>query len=332
MSNVSRASTETYLVTGAMGCLGAWTLARLVAAGANVVAFDLSDQRHRVDLLIDADAQTRIAFETGDLTDASALQATFDRHGVTRVIHLAALQIPFCRQNPALGARVNVEGTINVFEAARVLGIRSVAYASSLAVYGPRERYEAGPDGLVSYDAPFDPRTLYGAYKQANEATARVYWNDHGIASVALRPYTVYGVGRDQGMTSVPTVAMLAAAAGRDAHIPFGGKNQFHFTRDVADLFIAAADSDGDGAVGYNLGGTPVATAEVARIVESLRPGVRVTVDAQALPFPDGIMADPGLEALRMSPETDLTDGIRLTIEHFERCLAAGTIAAPTGA
>ena len=332
MSDVQRTSEETYLVTGAMGCLGAWTVARLVARGANVVALDLSDRRQRVDLLLDAEAQARVTFVTGDLTDAAALRATFDRHGVTRVIHLAALQIPFCRQNPALGARVNVEGTINVFETARAQGLRSVAYASSLAVYGPRERYVAGPDGLVASDAPFDPRTLYGAYKQANEATARVYWNDHGIASIALRPYTVYGVGRDQGMTSVPTVAMLAAAAGRDAHIPFGGKNQFHFAPDVADLCIAAADAQLDGACGYNLGGTPVAIADVARTIEELRPGVRITVDEKALPFPDGMRADPGLETLRTSPETALDEGIRQTIDHFERCLAAGTIDAPVSA
>jgi UDP-glucuronate 4-epimerase len=332
MTDVTHAATETYLVTGAMGCLGAWTLARLVCRGANVVALDLSDQRHRVDLLLDSEAQARVRFVTADLTDAVALQATFDRHGVTRVIHLAALQIPFCRQNPALGARVNVEGTINVFEAARRLGLRSVTYASSLAVYGPRERYVAGADGLVPSDAPLDPRTLYGAYKQANEATARVYWNDHGIASVGLRPYTVYGVGRDQGMTSAPTVAMLAAAAGQDAHIMFGGKNQFHFAPDVADLCIAAADSHIDGAVGYNLGGTPVAVAEVARTIESLRPGVRITVDDIPLPFPDGMMADPGLEALRTSPETALEDGVRRTIDHFERCFTAGTISAPLGA
>jgi UDP-glucuronate 4-epimerase len=332
MSDVQHASADTYLVTGAMGCLGAWTLARLVDRGASAVALDLSDHRHRLDLLLDAEAQSKITFVTCDLTDAAALRATFERHGVTRVIHLAALQIPFCRQNPALGARVNVEGTINVFEAARAQGLRSVTYASSLAVYGPRERYRAGADGLVASDAPFDPRTLYGAYKQANEATARVYWNDHGIASVALRPYTVYGVGRDQGMTSAPTVAMLAAAAGRDAHIPFGGKNQFHFASDVADLCIAAADAHVEGAVGYNLGGPPVAVAAVARAIESLRPGVRITVDETPLPFPDGMMADPGLTTLRPGPETALEDGIRRTIEHFERCLAVGTIAAPGGA
>jgi UDP-glucuronate 4-epimerase len=331
MSDVQHTSAETYLVTGAMGCLGAWTLARLVARGANVVALDLSDHRHRVDLLLDGEAQARITFVTGDLTDAAALRATFERHGVTRVIHLAALQIPFCRQNPALGARVNVEGTINVFEAARAQGMRSVTYASSLAVYGPRDRYVAGPDGLVASDVPFDPRTLYGAYKQANEATAKVYWNDHGIASLALRPYTVYGVGRDQGMTSAPTVAMLAAAAGRDAHIPFGGTNQFHFAPDVADLCIDAADAHVDGAVGYNLGGPPVAVAAVARAIESLRPGVRITVDETPLPFPDGMGADPGLESLRTRPETAIEDGIRSTIEHFERCLALGTIADPVG-
>ena len=64
------------------------------------------------------------------------------------------------------------------------------------------------------------PGTLYGVYKRANEGTAHVYWADHGVASVGLRPHTVFGPGRDQGLTSAPTTAMLAAACGRPYRDP----------------------------------------------------------------------------------------------------------------
>ena len=62
---------------------------------------------------------------------------------------------------------------------------------------------------------PLLPRTLYGVYKQANESTAKVYYQDHDLSSIGLRPYVIYGPGRDQGMTSTPTKALLAVARGR---------------------------------------------------------------------------------------------------------------------
>ena len=147
----------------------------------------------------------------GDLRDTDALKAVFAEHGVTHVIHLAALQVPFCRADPVLGAQVNVTGTVNIFEAARATGLGHVAFASSIGVYGPPSDF---PPGLIPNDAPKRPRTLYGAYKVCNEGTALVYYEEYGITSACLRPYTVYGVGRNQGMTSEPTKALVAAATG----------------------------------------------------------------------------------------------------------------------
>src|SRR5205823_12805408 len=99
-------------------------------------------------------------------------------------------------------------------------------YASSIAALD-RDGGTAGP-----------PTTLNGVFKRANEHTARIYFEENEIASVGLRPHTVYGVGRDQGVTSAPTVAMLAAAAGAPYRIPYGGACQMQFVRDVARAFI----------------------------------------------------------------------------------------------
>jgi nucleoside-diphosphate-sugar epimerase len=200
-----------YLVTGAMGCIGAWVLHHLIKQGKQAVSFDLSQNTSRLNLLLEPEEQSGITFLTGDLTNPVQVLAAARDHAVTHILHLAALQVPFCRANPALGAQVNVTGTVNMFEAARQCGINHLAYASSVAVYGPPAPEQAGQ---VLHEAPLQPATLYGVYKVANENTARIYWQDHHISSTALRPYTVYGVGRDQGFTSDPTKAMLAAAAG----------------------------------------------------------------------------------------------------------------------
>jgi len=212
---------NTYLVTGALGCIGAWTVYHLLKQGERVVSFDLYDRGHRLDLLLTPDEQKAITFVRGDLADFSQVLDAFKTHNVTHVVHLAALQVPFCRADPVKGAQVNVVGTVNMFEAAKQTGVSHLAYASSIAVYGPPDEYSAGP---IAHTAQFAPRTLYGVYKQANEGTARVYWLDYKISSTALRPYTVYGPGRDQGLTSDPTKAMLAAAASHPFHINFGGR------------------------------------------------------------------------------------------------------------
>ena len=207
-----------FLVTGAMGCLGAWTIRELVARGDTCVAADLSDDRARLRAIMTDDQLAAVAFERLDITDGDAVERAVVEHGVSHVIHLAALQIPFCRADPVLGSRVNVTGTTTIFEAAarhRDL-VQRVVYTSSAAVYGPPDRYLPGP---VPADAPPFPESHYGVYKVANEGTARVYAAERGVSSIGLRPYIVYGVGRDQGATSVPTRAdprRGARAAGHD--------------------------------------------------------------------------------------------------------------------
>lgn len=306
--------TDTYLVTGGMGCLGAWALYHLQRQGKRALCFDLSDDRHRLDLLLTPAEQAAITFVRGDLTDTQQVRTVFEQHAVTHVIHLAALQVPFCRANPPVGAQVNVTGTVNVFEAARCTGVRHLAMASSVAVYGPPDLY--APE-LLPADAPLLPRTLYGVYKVANELTAQVYWHDYAISSTVLRPYTVYGLGRDQGLTSEPTKAMQAAARGEDYAINFGGVMQFHFASDVARQFILAAEQPSGGALAFNLGGEPVAVAEVARLIMAARPGVCITTTDTVLPFPagcDGSALRAHAAALYATP---LAEGIAATMDAF---------------
>jgi len=306
---------STFLVTGGMGCLGAWTLYHLVQQGKNVVSFDLSKNRGRLDLLLSADDQNAITFLQGDLTDTKQVREVMSQYNITHVIHLAALQVPFCRDNPPLGAEVNVTGTVNIFEAAKARGIHHVAYASSIAVYGPASEY---PAGLVAHEALHRPRTLYGVYKVANEGCARVYWQDHGISSTALRPYTVYGVGRDQGITSEPTKALRAVSKGERYHINFGGTMQFHLASDVAQQFITAASQPSEGAHAFNLGTTPVSVAQFVDMVKTLEPHADITCDDSTLPFPAGFDASALHAHAHEVFETPLEEGIRATLEHFK--------------
>ncbi|GAB4578573.1 MAG: NAD-dependent epimerase/dehydratase [Anaerolineales bacterium] len=315
---------KTFLVTGAMGCIGAWVLKHLVEKGERAVAFDLSEDRHRLDWLMtreeqEAAEQAPIVFVKGDLTDTAQVKEVFRAQGVTNVVHLAALQIPFCRANPVVGAEVNVTGMVNVFEAAKEAGVQHVTYASSVAVYGPATDYPPGP---VAHEAPHAPRTLYGVYKVANEGTARVYWQDHGISSVCLRPFTVYGVGRDQGLTSDPTKAMWAAVRGEPFEIGFGGRMEFHLASDVALQFIDAAEMPDEarrGAYAFNLGTPPASVDEVIEIIRTVRPGAQITRKNTILPFPECFDGTALRAHVGRVYETPLAEGIRATMEHLEK-------------
>jgi nucleoside-diphosphate-sugar epimerase len=320
---MSKTGDNSFLVTGALGCIGAWTVYHLVQQGEPVVSFDIDDHGHRLDLLLTPEERRAITFVQGDLSDFEQVFDTVRRYDVTHIIHLAALQVPFCRANPVLGAQVNVVGTVNVFEAARQCELSHIAYASSIAVYGPSEIYPSGP---IAHDAPFDPRTLYGVYKQANEGTAHVYWQDHGISSTALRPYTVYGVGRDQGLTSDPTKAMLAAAAGKPFQINFASRMQLQLASDVALQFIEASRHSLDGSYGFNLGGAVVDMAEVIDIIQQIVPDARITQSDTQLPFPECFDDTDLKRHADHVYETPLADGIRETIDRFRSYLGEGRL------
>ena len=128
------------LVTGAGGCIGSWALALLARAGVPAVAFDLSDDKRRPRLLMSEEELAGVRWLTGDISDYDAVVKTRARRAGRRaIVHLAALQVPFCKADPVAGAMVNVVGTVNVLEAARKLGIQRVTYASSIAAHGAME-------------------------------------------------------------------------------------------------------------------------------------------------------------------------------------------------
>lgn len=317
---------ERFLVTGALGCLGSWVVHRLVQEGTEVVASDVADVRDRWRLL-DPRLEREVELVGCDVADVDGLERVLRDRGVTHVVHLAALQVPSARAQPLLGARVNVEGMAAVLESARRRRdqVRGVAFASSIAVFGPPDLYGEGP---VANDAPAAPSTLYGAYKQCDEWMSRVYQADHSVTSIGLRPATVYGPARDQGVTSSPSRAMLAAAAGRPFRVEWGGHSGYAFTDDVADAFVAAARAceDGAGSETYNLPAVPAAMEEVVAALRSVAPEADVEFEPVQLPFPFDFDASALRARLGGLPETPLREGVARTVETFRTAIAEGRL------
>jgi UDP-glucuronate 4-epimerase len=318
---------ERFLVTGALGCIGAWTVRQLVREGVPVVGFDVGRDPRRLSLILDEDELARVTLVAGDITNLDALERTLAEHEITNVIHLAALQVPFCRADPPLGARVNVVGTVNVFEAVRRRGpgMAPVVYTGSIGMYSPSDVDPV--TGSLHEDAEPHPGNHYGVYKFANEGTARVYFADSGVPSVGLRPMTVFGAGRDQGMTSSPTVAIAAAVLGVPFRISFGGSTLFQYTEDVARTLVLASRAAPAGARVFNLGGSPVSIDDWIETVSTVVPEARglITAEPTPLPFPSEI-EHASIAALGPVPVTPFREAIAATAAIYRGLAADGRL------
>ena len=317
---------ETFLVTGSSGCIGSWVLRTLVTEGARVVAAHAREDYPRPGLLMTPEELEHIPFVRFDIRDLGTLKALISEQRVTHVIHLAALQVPFCRADPALGAEVNVVGTVNIFEAIRHTQdkVQGFVYASSVAAFGPDRYY---PEKPIPDDAPLRPDTLYGVYKQANEHTARLYWQDWQISSVGLRPCIAYGVGRDQGLTSDISKAILAAAAGRPFHIKFSGQVGLHYNEDLARMFIGAARSSQKGAAVCNMRNDVIDVSDFVSALQSEEPDAQITFEeGNPLPFPFDLDVSNLKRLLGTVPHTPMKTAIRQSLDQYKGLLTENRI------
>jgi nucleoside-diphosphate-sugar epimerase len=256
----------------------------------------------------------------------NTVEQAVQESGATAIIHLAGLQVPTCRSNPVLGATVNVLGTLNVFEAARKSEgrIRGLAYASSAGVIGPSEDY----DGPVLDDTLHRPRTHYGYFKLTNEGNARIYWQDHGVPSAGLRPFAVYGIGREIGMSSGPSLALRAAAAGQDYTITYSGTCGFNYVRDIADEFIGCARNATDRAYGFNITGHVCTVEDFIACISEVAPEMSGRIRCEGDPLPTTADLDEsGLRSLLGTvPLTPLAESMRDTIDRYKDLFDRGVL------
>lgn len=315
------------LLTGGYGCIGSWIARNLLERGDRVWIYDLKEDPKRLRLILPEEQVRQIRFIAGDVTDLAALKSALAQHHITHLVHLAGLQVPVCRADPLLGAKVNVLGTLAVFEAVKALPgqIQRLVYTSSAAVFGPPETY---PRGRLPDDVPLIPSTHYGVFKCCNEGNARIYWQDHQIASIGLRPWTVYGVGRDFGMTSEPTKAIKSLALGRPYHITYGGWQDMQWVDDVAKIVVRCLEAPYQGAKSYNLRGHVVDLPAFHKALCAVEPAATKLItfgDRQIAIAYD--LSDDALERdLGPMPRTPLESGIRETLEHFRRLQAEGQL------
>jgi len=270
------------LITGGTGLIGACLAEKLLAHGERVVLFDLAIAERRIaPLRAHGD---RLQVVQGDVQSVVALLDVVRAHGVTAIVHLAYLLGHACNRSPERATRVNILGTVNVLEAARLSGLERVLLASSIAVYGSDEEYAPGERPLredvslrVASGLP-----IYGGGKLYLEHLARNYAEQYGLTVAGLRPSIVYGWGRESGSSAFTGEMIDRAAVGQPGRAEFGdARVSLVYVEDVAEQFQALLDADPRVVARrrfFNTGGDTCTVRELVAIVQRLVPGAQIAV------------------------------------------------------
>ena len=250
------------LVIGGAGFLGSHIVDQLTATPAReIVVLDNFVRGSRANLA-DASRDPRVRIVEGSITDRPLLDELMS--GTDYVVHLAALWLYECVNEPRSAVEVNVVGTYNVVEAAQRAGVRKVVYSSSASVYG---------NALftpMTEDHPFNNRTMYGATKIAGEQFFRAIHEQHGLDYVALRYMNIYGPRMDDRGTYVSVIVkVLDRIASGERPVIFGDGSQaydFVYVEDVARANVLSLTSD--------------ATDECINVGIGVRTSIRELVDS----------------------------------------------------
>ena len=293
---------EKVIIFGGCGFLGSWIVRAFLKKGYSVSIFDLKIKKELVSLVVGEDIN-KIKFINGDITNYNQVQEA--TNNMDHVINLAGLMTPDCSSNPILGAKVNLLGSINVFEALKKNNIKFLVYASSAGVFGLKDHYN-----------PF-PETHYGAYKLAVEGVARAYFNESGISSVGIRPYVIYGPGREVGGTAGVTLACKAAKQGDSYTVNFSGKAGFVYVEDVADLVEMSIAQIPSGALTFNINGITADVSDFINLIKKNIPLANIGITGNPLSVVDEIRGNEPSKIFKKFKYTSLKDGIKRTIDLY---------------
>lgn len=279
------------LLVGGTGFIGRRVQRMLTQQGIDSRVFDLPQASKN--------ALDGCEFVTGDVTDPEGVARAAD--GCDGIVHLAGIMTVDCAADPSRALRINVAGSLNVFQAAAARQV-PVAYLSTAGVFGPDDATHP------------KPMTIYGVTKLAVEGMARVFAADHGVPSLGLRPYIVYGAGISSGIAAGPSIALAAAVTRTPATIRFSGRVGFVHVDDVARMLVAGVTRPAPGAHVLTMAGD---TRDITDFIAELRDQTawdRITIDGAPLRIPSDLRSDHAPDGLGAQPVTSIRDGIAATL------------------
>jgi NAD dependent epimerase/dehydratase len=305
------------VVTGAGGFIGSHLVEALVKEGASVTAVVRYNSNSLIGNLgfLDRNSRDAVKIAAGNIEDSDFMYNTIKRQDI--VLHLAALiAIPYSYEAPRSYIRTNVEGTLNVLEAARRYDVDRVVHTSTSEVYGTALRVPIGEDHPLQGQSP------YSASKIGADKLAESYHRSFGTPVMTLRPFNTFGP-RQSARAFIPTIISQALARGEVRLGSLTPERDMTFVSDTVAGFMAAAVTPGIEGTTINLGTGEThsvgwfaerlltlvnLSAPVVQEKERMRPEqseVRKLVSDNAL----------ARELMGWRPKVTLDDGLRQTID-----------------
>jgi nucleoside-diphosphate-sugar epimerase len=312
-----------YLVTGGAGFIGSHLVERLVRDGAEVTVLDDLSTGRRENLRAVRD---NIRFIRGNAARLEVCRRAMQ--GVDYVLHHAAVtSVPHSTRNPVGAHHANVTATLNILLAAREAKVRRIVYAGSTAAYGDATE-------LPNHEALLPrPLSTYAASKLAGEAYCQAFWRTHGLETVVLRYFNIFGPGQNLDSQYGAVVPLFIAAALRGtAPVIFGDGEQtrdFTFVTNVVEANLRACHAPAEQAVGavFNIGcGRATSIRDLWREIADL---VGIKLEPQHEPTRAGDVRHSlasiarASEQLGYSPVVSLQEGLRQTMGYYRERLAA---------
>jgi len=336
------------LITGTAGFIGYHLTRRLAEENHSIVCIDSINDYYDVDLkygrlralgfergtlevadtgnLVVSPSFPCIRFAKMDLCDTKRILALFSEESFDIVLHLAAQAgVRYSLTNPHAYISGNIQGFLNILEAARLYPPRHLVYASSSSVYGLNTKIPFSEN-----DAVYQPASLYATTKRSNELMAHTYSHLYNIPTTGLRFFTVYGPWGRPDMS--PFIFTKAILGGKPINVFNNGnmKRDFTFIDDIVEGIIRAMNTipDGNGvdttpAMIYNIGnGGPVPLMDFIRKLEDTL-GRKAIIHYAPMQPGDVCATWADCSALERDtgfrPYTALSDGIRIFTEWYKK-------------
>jgi UDP-glucose 4-epimerase len=266
------------IITGA-GLVGTHTAQRLLDRGAQPVLYDLAPNRAYVEAMVDLG---RVPLVRGDVRDLPHLVQVAREQHADVIVHTAGLIGNRVEEEPYSGLQINLQGTINVLETARVLGLRRVVFASTEGVYD--RAYAMDPEQLLPETSPYGYNPLYGAAKAASELLGHAYADRLGVDFLALRFSAVYGPGTFVGGSAAGQFMhdlITAAVDGRPLSVqPWPARREYTYGKDIGRAVELACFAEGLRHRVINVGpGRTYSVEEIVDAVRAVEPGARLTIE-----------------------------------------------------
>ena len=265
----------TILVLGGTGFIGSRLTQRFVDRGHKVICFDLYPDYARVAHL------DGVEVLAGDVTHIESLMEAIRKCSVQRIVNLAYILPPESEEKLQLAVRVNLTGMNNVFETARLMGIKRVVYASSIGVYGPQSSHGDRP---VTEEDDCYPETVYTAHKLWNEFMAHKYMERYDMLLPGLRIANVCGPGRTKGVSAWQGRCIDNLAMGRPATF-MSRRDQkllIVYVDDTAEIFASLCLAETLNHAVYNSLAYSLTAQEFADKIRALLPDADINFDETA--------------------------------------------------